>query len=51
MGFAQKTVVALLEKSGFSLCGVCSDFDFTAGDENSCERLYIIAKKEEKDEK
>lgn len=40
-----RSVSKLLKDAGFTLCGAFSDFDFTTADENTCERLYIVAKK------
>lgn len=48
--FALKTIVKLLEKCGFCFCGAFCDFDFHFGCEQKDERLYIIAKKEGKNE-
>lgn len=43
--YTLRSVSRMLKDTGFTLCGVFSDFDFTSANEEECERLYIIAKK------
>ncbi len=43
--YTLRSVSKMLRDTGFTLCGVFSDFDFTPANEEDCERLYIVAKK------
>ncbi len=47
--YTLRSVKKILSDCGFELCGVFSDYDFTEGNEEKDERLYIVAKKLKKD--
>ena len=43
--YTVRSVKKMLSDADFELCGVFSDYDFSKGDEQRDERLYIVAKK------
>ncbi len=43
--YTLRSVKKMLADTGFKLCGVFSDYNFTEADEEKDERLYIVAKK------
>ena len=43
--YTLRSVRGILSECGFKLCGIFAGFDFTDGNEEKDERLYIVAKK------
>lgn len=43
--YTVRSVKKMLADTGFELCGIFSDYDFSQADEDTDERLYIVAKK------
>ncbi len=43
--YTVKTISNYLSKSGFEICGIFCDFDFTKADENKDERIFFVARK------
>ncbi len=43
--YTLRSVRKMLSDAGFEICGVFSDYDFNAGNEETDQRLYIVAKK------
>lgn len=43
--YTLRSIKKMLSDKGFELCGIFSDYDFTPGDEENHERLYIVVKK------
>jgi Predicted methyltransferase (contains TPR repeat) len=43
--YSIKQITTALKENGFACCTFCSDFAFSPADENTCERIYFVAKK------
>ncbi len=43
--YTTRSIKKMLADNGFELCSIFSDYDFTEGNEETSERLYIAAKK------
>ena len=43
--YTVRQITKLIDESGFELCGIFSDFDFSEGCEDRDERLYYVLKK------
>jgi ubiquinone/menaquinone biosynthesis C-methylase UbiE len=43
--YTVRQMTSMIQNTGFKLCGIFGGFDFSDGDENTCDRLYYILKK------